>query len=406
MDLSVLSDLPACSTACLAAWCSPVVEACLCANTQPHAVPWDDDLNACLESNCTFAEQIVTCGATWKQCKVPLDETSLTPLIIITFLVQLSAFIMRVWSMLVRSTRLGYDDVSITIAFILLLCFVPILCLIDYYGFYANVYTGTVHNLDKSSICFFVFKVFYALAMGWTKIAIVFLYFRILEGRKSRFILWATQAAILLVMCSFIIALGNACKPIWAYWAFSFDVANATCLDLWDWGGYYTGLNLALDIWMIVVPVYTISKLKMDKKAKMGVIAMFCLGFVTMAMTIMRFVEMRRNGTTFLADDIMDSLIWSTLEPTVAFVVACMPAIRLVLRSRFPTIRNSISFKRSGPSRREMQNLVSSSSGDYPPAHGYRQTGRQSQQNLFETHGTVFQLSPIEPAKVTQDSRD
>lgn len=159
------------------------------------------------------------------------------------------------------------------------MCFVPLLALCDHYGFYSNVYTGNVHNLDKVTICFWVFKAFYALAMGWTKIAIVFLYFRILQGRKSRILLWATQAANLLVMCSFIIALGFACRPIWTYWAYSFDVPDSTCDDLWDWGGYYTGFNLALDVWMIVVPVYTITKLQMDKKAKMGVVAMFCLGF-------------------------------------------------------------------------------------------------------------------------------
>lgn len=150
---------------------------------------------------------------------------------------------------------------------------------VRHYGFYDNVYTYNVRNLDKSSICFFVFKLFYALSMGTTKIAIVFLYFRILEGRKSRIMLWATQAANLLVMVSFIVALGLSCRPIWAYWAYSYDVEGAICPDLWDEKGYYTGLNLALDIWIIVVPVYTITRLQLDTKTKLGVITMFCLGF-------------------------------------------------------------------------------------------------------------------------------
>lgn len=151
---------------------------------------------------------------------------------------------------------------------------------VEHYGFYENVYNGNVHNLDSSSICFFVFKALYALSMGWSKIAIVFLYFRILEGRKSHLVLWATQAANLLVMCSFIVALPNACKPLHAYWAYSFDVPDAVCLDLWDWHGFYTGFNLALDVWLIIVPVYTISKLQLDRKTKLGVISMFCLGVV------------------------------------------------------------------------------------------------------------------------------
>lgn len=114
--------------------------------------------------------------------------------------------------------------------------------------------------------------------MGAIKMAIVFLYFRILEGRKSRILLWATQVANFLVMISFIIALGFACRPIWSYWAYSFDVKGSTCPDLWDARGYYTGFNLALDIWIMVVPVYTISRLQLDTKTKLGIISMFCLG--------------------------------------------------------------------------------------------------------------------------------
>lgn len=179
----------------------------------------------------------------------------------------------------------------------MLVCLVPILSLskstlgpslashlsdnslsVKHYGFYENVYSYNVRNLDKSSICFFVFKVFDALSMGTTKIAIVFLYFRILEGRKSRIMLWATQVANFLVMSSFIIALGLSCRPIWAYWAYSCDVEGAICPDLWDVKGFYTGFNLALDIWIILVPLFIISRLQLDTKSKLGVMAMFCLG--------------------------------------------------------------------------------------------------------------------------------
>lgn len=148
----------------------------------------------------------------------------------------------------------------------------------QYYGVYLNVYSYRIRNIDDASIAFFVFKVFYALAMGTTKMAVVFLYFRILDGRRSHIMLWGTQAANVLVMASFIIALGFSCRPIWAYWAYSYDVEGAHCPDLWDWDGYYTGFNLALDVWMIVVPAWKVWHLKLDKRAKLGVLAMFCLG--------------------------------------------------------------------------------------------------------------------------------
>lgn len=178
MDLSTLGDLPDCSVSeclssrfhalgsllsssalgidleredqstCVAVWCSPVTEECLCPQKQPQAVPWDDDLLDCLNNNCTFGEQIgrymsqkntaardgdsivmcnhadhrsthlVTAGVTYKICGIPQAEISLIPLIVVTFTLQLLAFSIRVWYMRIRSQKWGYDDVSITVAFV------------------------------------------------------------------------------------------------------------------------------------------------------------------------------------------------------------------------------------------------------------------------------------------------
>lgn len=109
--------------------------------------------------------------------------------------------------------------------------------------------------------------------------SIVFLYFRILDGRRGRLLLWGTQVANFLVMASFIISLGLSSRPSWSHWAYSHDVERSHCPDTWDWDGYYTGFNLVLDVWMIVISTWKVWDVpQLDRNARLGVIAMFCLG--------------------------------------------------------------------------------------------------------------------------------
>lgn len=75
-----------------------------------------------------------------------------------------------------------------------------------------------------------------------------------------------------------------------------------------------------------------------------------------------------------------------------------MPAIRLVLRSKFPCLRNSVgSFAISGPGRRDVKlDPDPLSSGDGSLARGFLRSDRDgdSQQDLFVTHDNAFELNP------------
>lgn len=83
----------------------------------------------------------------------------------------------------------------------------------------------------------------------------------------------------MLLICSFLIGLFVSCTPLPRYWIYSYDIVG-TCSDVWDWGGYYMGLNLLLDIWLIVLPSQYVWKAVMDRRTKLGVIAMFGLGLM------------------------------------------------------------------------------------------------------------------------------
>lgn len=135
-------------------------------------------------------------------------------------------------------------------------------------------------GFDHVTEVFFAYSIVYCTALGFTKISIAFLYFRILEGKIYRWLLWGTQIFNVLLILSFLIGLFLSCDPLPRYWIYSYDIVG-TCSDVWDWGGYYMGLNLLLDIWLIVLPSQYVWKVVMDRRTKLGVIAMFALGVVS-----------------------------------------------------------------------------------------------------------------------------
>lgn len=75
-----------------------------------------------------------------------------------------------------------------------------------------------------------------------------------------------------------------------------------------------------------------------------------------------------------------------------------MPAIRLVLRSKFPSLRNSVgSFARPGPGRRDVNlDPDALTSVDGSLARGFLRSDRdrESQRGLFDTHDSTFELNP------------
>lgn len=135
-------------------------------------------------------------------------------------------------------------------------------------------------RIDAAAKVFFAFEIIYGPALGSTKISITFMYFRILQDHRMKVILWATQVLNVLVIISFIFGLFFTCTPLDFYWTYSKVVVGGTCPDVWMYGGYYVAFNIFLDVVLIFLPSQYIWKNILDTRARIGIIAMFCLGLM------------------------------------------------------------------------------------------------------------------------------
>jgi hypothetical protein len=95
----------------------------------------------------------------------------------------------------------------------------------------------------------------------------------------------------------------------------------------------------------MIIPLQTLTKLRINLKKKLALTFLFALGTFAMVATIIRCVIALTDTTNSVAK----IMIWSTLEETVAFLVANGPALRpLLLRSSDDSNHSASGFTTGG----------------------------------------------------------
>ena len=129
---------------------------------------------------------------------------------------------------------------------------------------------------------------FYNTAMCLTKVSILLLYRRI-ASRTSRRMVWTIYILIaLFVAFALMVALGLTfgCRPFNSYWLSVNPIwrqlhqGEYTC---WDEGAFTVALsvvNMMQDLVVYVLPMPTIYRLKISRREKIALVAIFGVGFL------------------------------------------------------------------------------------------------------------------------------
>lgn len=148
-----------------------------------------------------------------------------------------------------------------------------------YYGFYIHSWDLDFVRLEKFYKANFARAEIYPLALGACKMSIIFLYQRIFEGPRMRRVLLGTHIFNVLLSLAFFITTFFVIWPLRCNWQVdmeSYCVEN----DFWDGSGAASAVNAALDIWLVLVPAFVVSRLQMNVGRKLSVISVLATGFL------------------------------------------------------------------------------------------------------------------------------
>jgi len=181
--------------------------------------------------------------------------------------------------------ELGWDDYFILAT---LLAGVPQTIITDKgtiaHGLGRDIWTLPFENVIIFSRWFYIMEVLYFLVVALLKLSLLFFFLRIFPARNIRRLLWGTIAFDIAFGIAFTVAAIFQCRPISYYWTRFDDDHSGECVNINGLGWANAAISIALDLWMLALPLLQIFSLKLAWKKKISVAFMFCVGtlFVTL----------------------------------------------------------------------------------------------------------------------------
>ncbi|KAK1590449.1 CFEM domain-containing protein [Colletotrichum navitas] len=325
------SELPSCALNCILLEsshtnCAITNQTCLCADRAFNNV-----VETCVTAKCTVKEALVAKNETMSACGVPVEvhDEVFQYLRGILFALPTFFIVVRLTSKYLKLSQWGHDDTTIVIAYVVLAAFMPANYLLAESGGARDIWTLTPREITDTLLIVYIFGICYITCLAAIKASILFLFLRIFPEGMFRRALWYTQVFNLLLLISFLAATIASCQPIEYFWIGWSKETEGKCFDVNLFSLCHGAINVALDVWMLALPMSQIYHLKMDQKQKTGVMLMLGVGVFLVAVSAYRIRALTTFATSFNATaNAYQTSIWSHIELCVGIFVACLPSTR------------------------------------------------------------------------------
>ncbi|KAL2132608.1 hypothetical protein VTI74DRAFT_3598 [Chaetomium olivicolor] len=253
----------------------------------------------------------------------------------ITLTIAVTAVSLRTYARAVMIRQFGADDWAAVVAVILAMGSGIMVA--------ANTRNGHGQHLavvDRSLLwkyfrTFYISIVLYNGSLTATKLTFLLQYYRILGTGQMRMIIIAAFVLVAMWSISQLLVVIFTCTPIHKFWL---PETPGTCIpNLPFWYANAAG-NIVTDVIVFVLPLPALTRLNLRRGQKLGLIGVFCLGFFTCAISVIRIQYLK------LSDDVtwdnVASSCWSIGELCSGITCACLPTLRPLISPCLPGMRS------------------------------------------------------------------
>ncbi|OJI83486.1 hypothetical protein ASPFODRAFT_60957 [Aspergillus luchuensis CBS 106.47] len=288
------------------------------------------------------------CALHSRQCGIPVhkgrpavEAATIVPLVISTLL-----FLNRILAKIMGlGGGWGADDVTITIAWALAVGIFGVNVKMIELGFGKNMWDIIpMDNITLIFKCFQGFVVMYKTQVSLAKISVCLFLLRIFQSNLFRYTTWAVIGLNAAIGITWVLTDSFRCIPVHLAWTQWEGLETGRCVDFIAVTFANAFVNIAVDIIMVLMPVYEVTKLNLSARKKLGVSVMFAMGLVLTAVAIIRVVVFWYNRwNTNLTEQLQPIVHWSVLETQIAVMCACLPTFRAMLVHLFPKVLGNTS---------------------------------------------------------------
>ncbi|KAH3928735.1 hypothetical protein HBH98_107900 [Parastagonospora nodorum] len=311
--------------------CSAENVGCIC--TTP---PLLSAIQGCVLSSCTLIEALSAQNSTQTMCGAPVrDITDITPIMTGVFggLAILGVAIRCV----ATKGAFALDDIFAVAALIVALPMGILEFVMSSDGFGKDLWTIPPANIYRIAQFTWLTEIFYVMAVALTKMSFLCFCLRVFPRRELRSTLYTLLAVSTAYGLAFTLTCIFNCTPISYIWQNWDGEHSGKCINFHIFGWAHAGINIALDVVIIGVPIPELLRLSMSVRKKVQVVLMFSIGAFATIISIIRLQSLVQfASSTNPTYDNVPAAYWSVLEAFVGIFCICMPAMRRFLRCVAP----------------------------------------------------------------------
>ncbi|OHW98042.1 integral membrane protein [Colletotrichum incanum] len=196
---------------------------------------------------------------------------------------------------------------------------------------------------------FFSVIVSSAAGMMFLKVSIALNLLRLSPSRWYQWSLWATIGLTVVYCVGGMFPFFLNCQPMSGYWDKS---TKPVCMPLGMFirlGVLNTSLNIFTDVVLATLPVPIVWNLQMELKIRLYVIGILSLGYLAVAMGIVKAVYQLAFGSDMDKTFHYHIFVWGFLQIQFGIIAACAPALRPLL-ARILRLTSHDGYKNDGDS--------------------------------------------------------
>lgn len=192
-------------------------------------------------------------------------------------------------------------------------------------------------------------EIFYILALGISKISILFFYLRVFPAKDVRKQIYAVMALCGAYTFAFFFATTFQCAPLSLAWTQWDGLHAGKCNDIHLQGWIAAAINMLLDLLVMVLPLKHLAGLNMNLRKKIMVMSMFSVGAIVIFTSAMRLYSLVHFANSKnITWDYVEAGYWSLVEIDVSIICGCMPAHRMLIARTWPKIKMTFHSTKGG----------------------------------------------------------
>lgn len=268
---------------------------------------------------------VVTRNVSLTSCGAPVRNHGGDYVVISNVMIIISAaFVILRFTFKATFSRMdfGYDDWSV----LLTLCSaIPSAIATVYgtvkHGLGQDIWTLAPNEITEMLKWFYVMASLYFLQVTLLKLSLIFFYVRVFPAKEVQRLLWGTVIFVSVWGLTFIIVAIFQCQPIHYFWTKWDGLHEGKCLNTNAIAASNAAISIALDLWILGIPLWQLWGLKLHWKKKVAVALMFCLGTFVTIVSILRLQSLVNFAKSSNASwEFYSVSVWSTVEICVGIM--------------------------------------------------------------------------------------